>query len=184
MPAATSRTNPVQRRPTVLPDRNRFRALRDEPRFVKEDDMLRLAATTTAITVTAALAITACGSGHSDADDVRATTLAYYHALLGPNPIKACALLTPHGREQIESPAAVSCEAASRLFPDLTSPRQRAAVDRIQVHAVTFADDHTRAIIADEDVTLPPVLGRNDNGRPTILVKQRDGRWLIEDLGS
>jgi hypothetical protein len=183
MPFPTLR---VQSRPAGLPDLNRSRALLDDIHPVTEDDMLfRTAAS--ALILTTSLGLAACGAADRqdhDADDVRATTVAYFHELLGTDPTAACARLTADARREITARTEYSCEAAVRLFHDLATPAQRAAATGIRIHRITFADDHRKAIIADEDVTLPADLEKDSNGRPTVLVKQRDGRWLIQDLGS
>jgi hypothetical protein len=150
-----------------------------------EDDMLfRTAALT--LTLTTAFGLAACGAARhdDDASAVRAVTVGYLQDLVAGDSARACGRLTDAARHTVTVSTGYSCEDAVRQVHDLATPEQRFAVAGVKVNRVTFADDHRKAIVADEDVTVPSSFERIDNGRPTVLLKQRDGHWLIQDLGA
>jgi hypothetical protein len=187
----------VQTRPSARPDVSTHRALDDHRPttrvghviYVTEDPTMRkpaalaLAATTAA---TASLALQACGTT-SDADHVRATVNGWMTDIRDGRSTDACRLLTPTGRKAFVDRnillASSTCESLVQRASATLTAAQRDALDDIAVHRIVFADNHTKAIIYDDDVTLPNAIDADGNARPTILRKDADGAWKIEDLG-
>jgi hypothetical protein len=167
---------------TNLPELDATRVLLDEPRFVKEDDMNKTALA--ALTIIATIGLGACG-GHSDAEDVRHAVHDLFRAAGSGDGKRACAMLTAAARRQLadQQPIKRSCEETMALAGRLVTPAERDALDRVEARRIVFADDHTKAIIEDGDVTVPEGVTRVDNGRPTILVRAAGGAWKIADLG-
>ena len=130
--------------------------------------------------------LTACGgSGASDADRVRETTLTYIGQLLDGDH-GACRLLTADGRRQLEGRGRLfdlaGCDEVVDAVAAQYDDDARRAVKDLRIGKVSVRGD--RATVRDQDIDIPAGLeGQMEiNDAPTVL-RQEDGDWKIEDLG-
>ena len=125
-----------------------------------------------------------CGST-SDADRVRAVVHDHNMGWAKADPTVCSRYLTPAARNRLRAENVLADpETCEQLIAKVvTTPEERRAIDRLRIKRVTFADDHTRAIVRDEDVEVSDPLLPDTDDRPVVLLKDRDGHWRIDDLG-
>ncbi len=137
-----------------------------------------------AVAVAAGIAVGGCGtSGSGDAGpaQVKHTVQAALSALAAGDGRAFCALATPG--EQVRLARALarpSCPVAMHAAGVALTPAHRAALRHVEVTQVTVRG--ATATVSAADIATPATPGRgflNDDGKPTRLVRRRNGAWLI-----
>ena len=141
----------------------------------------------TLITLAAAASLTACGGPTSDEAAVRQTMSDWFQRLGAGEGDAACRLLTDEARRDFEATAKemvgrASCDAVSGFFSLGLTEAERDAFGDIEIRHVAVTGE--RATVRDKDVAIPAGLLTQAEGddEPTVL-REIEGRWLIEDLG-
>ena len=132
--------------------------------------MLRLVRRPLVALVAAALALGGCGSGPSDAEQVRSTVLAFGRATTAKNYQKMCdQLLAPRLVDKIKQ-AGLPCEVAlQKGLGDVKDPKL--TIGRIAVNG-----DSATADVRTSARGQPP-------SRDTLKLTKVGGRWKIASLG-
>jgi hypothetical protein len=104
------------------------------------------------------------------------------HRLVRDQPRQACALLTAHGRAQLERSIHIAdCELAAVIVGASYDEAEKRGIEHIRPRRATVTGD--RATIAERDIQFPHSIDHLQtppNGRPIVLRRIRD-QCLIED---
>lgn len=138
--------------------------------------------------LTAVVAAGAVAAGCGAADHRAAAVAQVQHTvrtalgdLAAGNARALCALATPRERDRLARDLArPSCRQAMRTVSAGLSPLRRRALSHARVRDVRLDGD--TATVAAADISWPgerPKPFLDDDGAPTRLARQPDGRWLI-----
>ena len=136
-----------------------------------------------AVALAAGLAVGGCGtSGSGDAGPAQAkhTVQAALSALAAGDGRAFCALATPGEQARLaRALARPSCPAAMHAAGVALTPAHRAALRHVEAQVTVRG---ATATVSAADIATPSDPGRgflNDDGKPTRLVRRRNGGWLI-----
>jgi hypothetical protein len=131
--------------------------------------MLRLVGRPLVALVAAALALGGCGSGPSDADQVRSTVLAFARATQAKDYQRLCDLLAPRLQDKLKQ-AGLPCETALRKgLGEVRDPKL--TLGRVTVHG-----DSATADVRTSARGQPAA-------RATLKLTKVGDRWKIASLG-
>ena len=137
-----------------------------------------------AVAVAAGIAAAGCGTASDHgvgAAQVKRTVQAALGHLATGDGSAFCALATPAERARLARVfARRNCAAAMHAVGSALSPVHRAALRHVEVNRVTVTG--ATATVSAADIATPDDPGKgflSDDGKPTILVRRPDGRWLI-----
>lgn len=137
-----------------------------------------------AIAVAAGIAVAGCGAANTDgatATRVKQTVQAALSDLAAGDGHAFCALATPAERARLAAEfASRSCPAAMHGVGADLSPAHRTALRHAQVRTVTIDGGTATVSAAAITTTSGSASGfLSDDGKPTTLVRRRDGSWMI-----